>query len=186
MHFIIIPDPKTINTNLVWHFARVEMRNALMFEGIEEAEANMYALRLIDPITLPPEIIVEYPDDKRHVLEDLQRLITYQLLQGRQYTSTLESIKQIYSNLADTFISLATKKTPSSMEAATLFKNSSFDNIEVIIKQMDIEKQTILDIIGKLREMGKFFEMFSQDKYLKQSTPQNPKIIQQLFSKFAK
>lgn len=183
LHFIIIPDGKYINTDFIWFFARKEMRNALLFEGISEAEADMYALRLIDPINLPPEIIVEYPDNKRYVLEDLQLAITYQLLQGQKYMGSIESIRQIYSSLADTFISLATKKTPKSSKAQTFFEDTSFENIEVIIKQEDIEKKTIVDVIGKLREMAEFFEMFSQEKYLKQTTPQNPKYIQQLFSK---
>jgi hypothetical protein len=183
LHFIIIPDSKSINTELVWHYARKEMRNALMYEGIAESEADMYALRLIDPITLPVEIVVEYPEEKQHVLEDLQRGITFQLLQGKQFSGSLESIHDIYSSLADTFISLATKKTPKSPEAATYFKDASFENVEVIIKQADIEKRTILDVIGKLREISKFFDMFSQKKYLSRSTPQDLKVIQQLFPK---
>jgi hypothetical protein len=154
-----------------------------MASGIAEIEADMYALRLIDPISLPPEIIVEYPDEKRFVLEHLQRAITYQLLEGKRYTGTLESVKKIYSNLADTFMRLAAKKPPSSLEAQIFFENTSFENIEVIIKQEDIEKQTILDIKGKLREMAEFFVMFSKQKYLKQTTPQQLKVIQQLFSK---
>jgi hypothetical protein len=183
LHFIIIPEGKNINTNLVWHYARKEMRTALIAEGLVETEAEMYALRLIDPINLPPEIIVEYPENKQHILKNLQLAVTYQLLQGKQYTGTLESIKDLYSSLADTFICLATKKSPKAQEAAKIFENATFENIEVVIKQMDIEKRTILDVVGKLREMAKFFDLFSQDKYLKQATPQAPEIIQQLFSK---
>ena len=186
LHFIIIPDSKSINTELVWHYARKEMRTALMYEGIAEAEADMYALRLIDPITLPVEIVVEYPEEKQYILENIQRGITFQLLQGKQYLGTLESIQKIYSSLADTFISLATRKTPKSAEAAAYFKDATFENLEVIIKQADIEKRTIVDVVGKLREMAKFFGMFSQKKYLNRSTPQDLKVIQQLFSKSSK
>jgi hypothetical protein len=183
LHFIIIPDVQQINTDLVWHYSRKEMRNALIAAGISKVEADMYALRLIDPIHLPPEIAVEYPEDKRYVLEDLQRVVTYQLLQGRQYTGTLESVKEIYSDLAMTFRNLAAKRTPESADAQNYVANTSLENIEVIIKQAEIEKQTILDISGKLREMAEFFEMFSQQKYLKRATPQDPKVIQQLFAK---
>jgi hypothetical protein len=186
LHFIVIPDSKSINTDLVWHYARREMRSALMYEGIAESEADMYALRLIDPISLPVEIVVEYPDEKQQVLKDLQRAITFQLLQGKQFSGTLESIHDIYSSLADTFLSLATKNTPKSPKAAAYFENAAFENVEVIIKQVDIEKRTILDVIGKLREMAKFFDMFSQKKYLSKSSPQDLKVIQQLFSKSTK
>ena len=154
-----------------------------MYEGISESEADMYALRLIDPITLPVEIVVEYPEEKQQVLKELQRAITFQLLQGKQFSGSIESIHDIYSGLADTFLSLATKKTPKSPEAADYFKDASFENVEVIIKQVDIEKRTILDVIGKLREMAKFFDMFSQKKYLSRSTPQDLKVIQQLYPK---
>jgi hypothetical protein len=186
LHFIIIPDSEHINTELVWYYARKEMRNALLFEGIKAAEAEMYGLRLIDPISLPPEIIVEYPDDQQDVLKDLQQAVTYQLLEGTRYTGTLESIKQIYFDLADTFISLATKKTPQSPDAATFFEDMIFENIEVVIKQVDIEKRTVVDVLGKLREFAEFFEMFSKSRYLNQATPQDPKIIQQLFTKAPK
>jgi hypothetical protein len=186
LHFIIIPDAQEINTNLVWHYSRKEMRNALITAGISEMEADMYALRLINPIHLPPEITVEYPEDKRYVLEDLQDAVTYQLLQGKKYTGTLESIKKIYSDLAMTFRNLAAKRPPESADARNYFANTSFENIEVIIKQAEIEKQTILDIFGKLREMAKFFEMFSQQKYLKRATPQDQKVVQQLFTKKVK
>ncbi len=186
LHFIIIPESKSFNTDIVWHYARKEMRNALMYEGIAESEADMYALRLIDPITLPVEIVVDYPDENQHVLKDLQRAITFQLLQGKQFSGSIDSIHNIYSNLADTFLSLATKTTPKSPEAASFFEDAVFENVEVIIKQVDIEKRTILDVIGKLREMAKFFDMFSKKKYLSRSTPQDLKIIQQLFSKPSK
>jgi hypothetical protein len=82
-----------------------------------------------------------------------------------------------------TFRNLAAKRTPESADAQNYVANTSLENIEVIIKQAEIEKQTILDISGKLREMAEFFEMFSQQKYLKRATPQDPKVIQQLFAK---
>jgi hypothetical protein len=186
LHLIIIPESRSINTDLVWHYARKEMRSALMYEGITESEADMYALRLIDPITLPVEIVVEYPDENQHILKELRRAITFQLLQGKHFSGTLESIHDIYSSLADTFLSLATKNQPKSPEAAAYFGDTSFENVEVIIKQVDIEKRTIVDVIGKLREMAKFFDMFSQKKYLSKSTPQDLKVIRQLFSKSAK
>ncbi|MFX1318845.1 MAG: hypothetical protein ACFE9D_11870 [Promethearchaeota archaeon] len=183
LHFIIIPDGQHINADLVWHYARREMRNALLASGISEVEADMYALRLIDPILLPPEITVEYPEGKRYVMEDLQRAVTYQLLQGKQYTGTLESIKEIYSGLAIIFSNLAAGRPPKSADAQEHLIDASFENIEVVIKQEEIEKRTILDISGKLREMAEFFEMFSQQKYLKRTTPQDPKVVHQLFSK---
>ena len=183
LHFIVIPSGQHINTDLIWHYARREMRNALIASGISEVEADMYALRLIDPIRLPPEITVEYPENKRYVLEDLQHAITYQLLQGKQYTGTLESVKEIYSDLAITFSNLAADRSPESADAQEYFTNTSFENIEVIIKQEEIEKRTILDISGKLHEMAEFFKMFSQPKYLKRTTPQDLKVVHQLFSK---
>jgi len=181
LHFILIPQAKHIQTKTVWRYAREEMRNALILEGLEETEAEMYALRLIDPLIPPPEIRVEFPNDDESILENFQQLITYQLLQGQKYTAAQASIKTIYSDLADTFISLANKQSPRNDEAAELFNEITFRNIEATIYQEDIEKKTIIDLIGKLKELAKFFEMFSQDKYLKRSTPQEPKIIQRLY-----
>ncbi len=181
LHFILIPQAKHIRTKTIWRFAREEMRNALLLEGLEENEAEMYALRLIDPLNPPAEIRVEFPDDDQSILQHFQHLITHQLLQGQQYTETHESINQIYADLADTFISLANNQPPRNEAAADIFEEVTFRNIEAAIYQEDIEKKTIIDIMGKLKELAKFFEMFIQDKYLKRSTPQNPKIIQRLY-----
>lgn len=182
LHFIIIPEKQQINPEVIWHFARLEMRNALLLEGLSEPEADMYTLRLIDPITVPPEVRVEYSKDDLSVLEALQQLVTHQLLQGKRYNGSMEAISTIYMDLADTFISLATNRTPSNSEAAALFEEADFRNIDISIHQEDIEKKAILDIIGKLKEIAKFFELFSQNKnYLKRVTPQKVKVIQLLY-----
>ncbi len=181
LHFILIPQAQQINYKIIWRFAREEMRNALILEGLDQSEAEMYALRLIDPLVPPPEIRVEFPQDDRFILENFQLLITYQLLRGKQYSATLESIRTIYKDLADTFISLTNNQPPANEEAAALFEDVTFRNIEAAIYQEDIEKKTIIDLIGKLKEITKFFELFAQDRYLKRSTPQAPKIIQCLY-----
>ena len=183
LHFILIPQAKQIRSKTIWGFAREEMRNALVLEGLDETEAEMYALRLIDPLGPPAEIRVEFPEEDRRILENFQHLITYHLLQGQQYTETHESIKQIYGDLADTFISIANNQAPRNQEAASLFDSIEFRNIEAAIYQEDIEKKTIIDLMGKLKEIAKFFEMFIQERYLKRSIPQSFKIIQQLYPK---
>jgi hypothetical protein len=184
LHFILIPQPKQINQKIVWKFAREEMRNALILEGLDPTEAEMYTLRLIDPLVPPPEIRVELSEEDKLILENFQYLITYQLLQGQKYSATLESIRTIYKDLADTFISLANNQTPANKEAGELFDGFTFRNIEVAIYQgimPPIEKKTIIDLIGKLKEIAKFFEIFAQDRYLKRSTPQTLKIIHRLY-----
>lgn len=181
LHFIIIPSGKKINTKLVWHNTRQEMRNALILEGLAENEADMYAFRLIDPITAPPEVRVEYSDKDGVILENLQDLITYQLLQGQYYTGSLESLSRIYTELADTFYSVSANQPPKSEEAAERFQDVDFRNIEATILQEDIEKKVILDIRGKLEELTEFFGLFSQQKYLKRVTPQETRIIKALY-----
>lgn len=181
LHFILIPQAKQINQKIIWRFAREEMQNALILDGLDRSEAKMYALRLIDPLFPPPEIRVEFQDDGKVILENFQSLITYQLLQGKQYSATLDSIRTIYLDLADTFISLANNQVPRNNEAATIFAETTFHNIEAAIYQEDIEKKTVIDLMGKLKEIAKFFEMFAQDRYLQRSSPQTPKIIERLY-----
>lgn len=181
LHFIIIPSAKKINTELVWNFTRQEMRNALLLEGLAENEAAMYALRLIDPITTPPEVKVEYTDEDGVILKSLQDLISYQLLRGQSYTGTLESLSNIYTDLADTFYSVSANQPPRTEEAANLFQDVDFRNIEATIMQEDIEKKVIIDIEGKLEELTEFFRLFSQQKYLKRVTPQEMRFIKALY-----
>ncbi len=181
LHFIIIPSGKKINTKLVWKYAQQEMRNSLLLEGLADNEANMYAFRLIDPITTPPEVRVEYTDKDGAILESLQDLISYQLLQGQSYTGTLESLSSIYTDLADTFYNISANQTPSSKEAGDRFQNVHFRNIEATIMQEEIEKKVILDIRGKLEELTEFFGLFSQQKYLKRVIPQETKFIEALY-----
>ncbi|MDO8056341.1 MAG: hypothetical protein Q6361_05720 [Candidatus Hermodarchaeota archaeon] len=181
LHFIIIPEAEKIDKKLVWRFARQEMRNALILEGIEAKEADLFAHRLIDPINLPPEISMEYSPEDYPVLEALQRLTTYQLLQGKRYTGSIESLSEIYTDLADTFISLAVNQVPSSSDAKELFRDVTFRNIEVTISQIDIQKQSIVDVEGKLKEIATFFDLFSKKRYLSRVTPQNPQVIQRLY-----
>jgi len=181
LHFIMIPEAKSIDTKLVWRFARQEMRTALILEGVEAQEADLFANRLIDPIHLPPEISIEYSPEDYPVIEALQQLTTYQLLQGKRYNGSLDSLVEIYTDLADTFISLAVNQEPSSAEARELFRETSFRNIEVTISQVDIQKQAVLDVEGKLKEVATFFDMFGQNRYLSRVTPQDPKVIQHLY-----
>lgn len=181
LHLIIIPEKQRINTDLVWHNARQEMRNALILEGLTEAEADLYALRLIDPIKVPIEIEIDYTKDDLAVLMDFQRLVTYQLLQGQHYDGTINSLSEIYGDLADTFVSLSTKKEPRNPDAAAQFQDAPFRNIDLTLHQEDIEKKTILDIEGKLYEIAKFFELFSQPRYLKLTTPQDTKYVRRLY-----
>jgi hypothetical protein len=181
LHFIVIPEAERIDTKLVWRFARQEMRNALLLEGVEAQEADLFAYRLIDPINLPPEVSIEYPPDDYPVIEALQRLTTYQLLQGKRYDGTLESLAEIYTDLADTFVSLAVNQAPSSAEAKELFHETSFRNIEATISQVDIQKQAIIDVEGKLKEVATFFDMFGKKRYLSRVTPQDTKVIQRLY-----
>jgi hypothetical protein len=181
LHFIIIPSAKKINTDLIWQYARQEMRSALLLEGLAENEAAMYAFRLIDPITTPPEVKAEYTDEDCTILENLQRLVTYQLLKGQSYTGTLESLSSIYGDLADTVYSMSANRIPESKEAADLFQDLEFRNIEATLMQEDIEKKVILDIQGKLKELTEFFALFSQHKYLKRVTPQETRFIEALY-----
>ena len=55
----IIPENPKINTNCVWKYARGEMRDALILEGVSKKEADMFTGRLIDPLNPPIEIIIE-------------------------------------------------------------------------------------------------------------------------------
>ncbi|MFX0168705.1 MAG: hypothetical protein ACFE89_05015 [Candidatus Hodarchaeota archaeon] len=181
LHFIIIPDSQSINTKVIWRFARQEMRNALILDGIEQREADLFAHRLIDPINLPPEITIDYSPEDYPVIEALQQLTTHQLLQGKRYTGKQSSLVEIYSDLSDTFISLATNQAPSSPEAKQLFSDTTFRNIEMSISQEDIQKQAVIDVEGKLKEIATFFDMFSKPRYLKRVKPQDPKIIQRLY-----
>jgi hypothetical protein len=181
LHFIMIPDAKSINTNLVWRFARQEMQNALILDGVEASEAELFAHRLIDPISLPPEVTIDYPPEDYPVIESLQHLTTYQLLQGKHYNGTQTSLSEIYSDLSDTFISLAVNQSPASPEAKQLFRDKPFRNIEVTISQVDIKKQAIIDVENKLKEVATFFDMFSKERYLRRVTPQDPQFIQRLY-----
>lgn len=181
LHFIILPEDKSINTEVLWKFARREMREALIIEGLTKGEADMYALRLIDPITPPPEVVIEYAEEDFPILEDLRRVVTYQLLQGSKYDGTHEAMVQIYSDLAEIFQNLSAKRAPSSPEAAEALDGIMIRNIEVTIRQEDIEKKSIMDIEGKFQEIAKFFDMFSQKKYTKRMMPQDLQYIQRLY-----
>jgi hypothetical protein len=181
LHFIVIPEAESINTKLVWRFARQEMRNALLLDGVEPQEADLFANRLIDPINLPPEVSIEYPPDDYPVIEALRRLTTYQLLQGKRYDGSLDSLADIYTDLADTFVSLAVNQEPSSAEAKVVFRDTAFRNIEATISQVDIQKQAIIDVEGKLKEVATFFDMFGKKRYLSRVTPQDPQVIQRLY-----
>ncbi len=183
LHFIIMPEHETINVGQVWKFARNEMKNALMREGLEENEAEVFGWRLIDPLDPPVEVTVEYDSDHKPVIRDFQRLITYQLLRGQDFNGTLPSLKKIYRELAETFATvLAGKPVKSPPEAAELLKGVNLQNIPIILRQEDIEKHGVLDVEGKTRELTRFLIMFTEDKYLKRVNPQKPEYIHKLFN----
>lgn len=181
LHFIAIPQHQNIDANCVWKYARQEMRDALIREGVTEAEANMFVGRLIDLLQPPIEIIVEIEPENQRVLEDFRHLLNYQLLLGQTYDGSRSSIGKIYGELVETFTSIKAKQQPSNPDAAAELHDIALYNIPIIIRQEDIEKNTILDIEGKLQEAIKFFSMFTKSRYLKRSIPQDPLIIQQLY-----
>ncbi len=182
LHFIVMPDHKMINVGHIWKLARSEMKTALMQEGLEEPEAEVFGWRLIDPLDPPVEVTVEYDSDNKPALTDFQRLVTYQLLRGQDYDGTLSSIKSIYTELAETFATcLAGKTVRSPPDAAALLEGIKLQNIPIILRQLDIEKHGVLDIEGKTRELTRFLTMFTENKYLKRVTPHKPKHIQTLF-----
>ncbi len=182
LHFIVMPEHEAINTKLVWKIARQEMKNALMREELEEAEAEVFGWRLVDPLNPPVEVTVEYDSDNKPALTDFQRLVTYQLLRGQGYDGTLSSLKSIYTELAETFATvLAGKAVKSPPDAATILEGIKLQNIPIILRQEDIEKHGVLDVEGKTREITRFFIMFTQHKYLKRVTPLEPQHIQKLY-----
>ena len=182
LHFIIMPEHKAINVKQVWKLSRNEMKIALMQEGLEEKEAEVFGWRLIDPLDPPVEVLVEYDSENEPALRDFQRLITYQLLRGQDYNGTLTSVKSIYRELAETFATcLAGKPVKSPPVAADLLKGVKLQNIPIILRQEDIEKHGVLDIQEKTRELTRFLTMFTENKYLKRVTPLKPEKIQRLY-----
>jgi hypothetical protein len=181
LHFIVIPDHPAIDSESVWKQARGEIRTALVRDGLPEAEADVFAWRLIDPLNPPVEVTVEYDPADRIALTDFRCVMTYQLLRGRAYDGTLDSLKRIYSELADSTVSLQAGQEPSSPEAAGMLRGITIRNVPITIRQEDIEKRTILDLQGKLREASTYFAMFTKSKYLKRLTPQDPSVIQTLY-----
>lgn len=181
LHFIVIPNHPAINSERVWEQARGEIRNSLAREGLPEVEAEVYALRLIDPLNPPVEVTVEYDPADQVVLESFRRVITYQLLQGQAYDGTLASLKRIYRELADTFISVQARQKPSNQEAAEMLRGIAIKNVPTTIRQEDLAKRTILDLQDKLLEIARYFTMFTESKYLKRATPQDAAIIQTLY-----
>lgn len=182
LHFIVMPNHEAISTKQVWKFARQEMKNALIREGLEETEAEVFGWRLINPLNPPVEVTVEYDKDDKPALTHFQRLITYQLLRGQEYDGTLNSLQRIYKELAETFATLlAGKPVKSPPKAAGLLEGVKLQNIPIILRQEDIEKHGVLDIESKTREITRFLIMFTQRKYLKRVTPLEPKHVQSLF-----
>ncbi len=181
LHFIAIPQHPNIESNCVWKYARVEMRDALIREGVSETEAKMFVGRLIDLLHPPIEITVEIEPENQRVLEDFRQLINYHLLLGKNFDGSKTSIAKIYGELVEIFTSIKAKRPPSNPDAAAELHDITLHNIPIIIHQEDIEKNTILDIEGKLQEAIRFFSMFTKSRYLKRATPQDPLIIQQLY-----
>jgi hypothetical protein len=158
------------------------MKTALMREGLEEKEAEVFGWRLIDPLDPPVEVVVDYEPENEPALRDFQRLITYQLLRGQDYNGTLDSVKSIYRELAETFATcLAGKPVKSPPDAVALLKGVKLQNIPIILRQEDIEKHGVLDIQGKTREVTRFLTMFTENKYLKRVTPHSQESIQKLY-----
>jgi hypothetical protein len=183
LQFIVIPSPNPINTKLVWKYSRLEIQDALLQEGVPVVEADIFTYRLIDPLNPPLGIQVEISRDDQRVLEGLQGLVTYQLLKGQQYTGTRDSLCSIYTTLAKTVTSLLAEQPVQDQQAAQYLKNFEVHNIAVTLRQEDIIKDTPLDIEGKLRELAEFYTFFTEMKYLSRTSPQDPNIIQELFSK---
>lgn len=181
LHFIVIPDHPAIDAERLWSQAREEMRAALISDGVPDLEADVFALRLIDPLNPPVEVKVEYDHADQVFLQGFQRVITYQLLRGQAYDGTVASLKSIYRELAETFVSLRTERKPSSQEAADMLRGIIVRNVPITIRQEDVEKKSILDLRGKLSEVATFFTMFTESKYLKRTTPQDLAVIQRLY-----
>jgi hypothetical protein len=83
LHFIVVPDHPSIDPECVWEQARGQIRASLIREGLPQVEADVFALRLIDPLHPPVEVMVEYDPTDKVVLESFRRIITYQLLRGQ-------------------------------------------------------------------------------------------------------
>jgi len=181
LHFIVIPDHPAIDSERVWDQARDEIRSALIRDGLPDVEADVFAWRLIDPLNPPVEVKVEYEPADHVFLENFRRVITYQLLRGQAYDGTVASLKSIYRELADTFVSLKTERKPSYHEAIDMLGGITLKNVPITIRQEDVEKKTILDLQGKLREAATYFAMFTEAKYLKRAAPQDPAVIQALY-----
>jgi hypothetical protein len=181
LHFIVIPDDPMIDSECVWEHARREIRSSLIREGLPESEAEVFALRLIDPLHPPAEVAVDYDPADRAALEDFRRLVTYQLLRGQSYDGKLNSLKSIYHELADTFVSLQANQTPSNQEAARMLQGITVKNVPITIRQVEVEKKTILDLRGKLLEMTRYFAMFTQAKYVNRVTPQDLAVVEGLY-----
>jgi len=181
LHFIVIPDHPAIDSERLWDQARDEIRTALTLDGLPDVEADVFAWRLIDPLNPPVEVKVEYEPADHVFLENFRRVITYQLLRGQAYDGTVASLKSIYRELADTFVSLKTERKPSYHEAIDMLGGITLKNVPITIRQEDVEKKTILDLQGKLREAATYFAMFTEAKYLKRAAPQDPAVIQALY-----
>jgi hypothetical protein len=181
LHFIVIPEHPTIDPECVWEQARGQIRNSLIRGGLPESEADVFALRLIDPLHPPVGVTVDYDPADQVVLKDFRRLVTYQLLRGQAYDGSLASLRSIYHELADTFVSLQANQTPSNREAADVLGGIAIKNVQITIRQVDVEKKTILDLRDKLVEISRYFVMFTQAKYLKRVTPQDRAVVQTLY-----
>lgn len=181
LHFIILPQAKSINTKLVWKYSHLELREALLEQGVPVTEADIFTYRLIDPFNPPLGIQVDISHDDQKILEGLQGLVTYQLLKGQQYTGTHDSLSNIYTTLAQTVTSLLAEQTIQDKQAIPYLKNFKVRNIEVTLRQEAITKDTPLDIEGKLRELAEFYTFFTEAKYLSRTMPQDSSIIQKLY-----
>ncbi len=182
LHFIVMPEHQEINVGHIWKLVRNEMKTALMLEGLEEQEAEVFGWRLIDPLNPPVEVTVEYDSDIEPALLDFQRLITYQLLRGKDYNGEQSSLESIYKELAETFATvLAGKPVTSPPEAATLLEGIKLQNIPIILRQEDIEKHGVLDVESKTREITRFLTMFTERKYLKRVIPNEAQDVQKLY-----
>jgi len=189
LNTIIIPQHPLINIKQVWKHARLEILKSLIREGLPKEEAEVFCWRMIDPLNPPIEVEVQIAQKDLAVLEGFQRLVTYQLLQGMDYDGTMESLTRIYSELALFFQTIARGETPhidGEAPGAELIEELGeirVQNITLTIRQDDIAKTSLLNLTGKIREIARFYTLFTQPKYLSKTTPQQPQCVKRIYCK---
>jgi len=189
LHTIIIPQHPEIDTRRVWKYARWELWKALTKEGLPKEEAEVFCWRMIDPLNPPIEVDVQVAEEDLRVLEDFRRLVTYQLLQGIDYDGTMESLIRIYGELSVFFQAIAQGETPHvdmgnpGAELVEELGEIRVRNITLTMLQDDIAKTSMLNLTGKIREIAKFYNLFTQPKYLSKTTPQQPQHVKRIYCK---